>query len=193
LPAKIPIRIKKEVIRKWLNGVQREEIAVECGVSAGMIIDIISSAKMHADISQEDFNLTRETVLMLKREGLANDELVPLMRLHGFLKERNLRETQIEQLIDEFDTHFFKRKGVSPEEYVDTIINLSLISRKFNVPLEKVLDSVNEKRRERDTLAEDIEELKNNKMVAIQDYSTTLEKLEEYEENRPLREAYKIL
>jgi len=59
--------------------------------------------------------------------------------------------------------------------------------------LEKVLDSVNEKRRERDTLAEDIEELKNNKMVAIQDYPTTLEKLEEYEENRPLREAYKIL
>ena len=30
----------------------------------------------------------------------------------------------------------------------DTIINLSLISRKLDVPLEKVLDSVNEKRRE---------------------------------------------
>ena len=84
---------------------------MECGVSAGMIIDIISSAKMHADISQEDFNLTRETVLMLKREGLTNDELVPLMRLHGFLKERNLREEQIKQLIDEFDTHFLKEKG----------------------------------------------------------------------------------
>jgi predicted methyltransferase len=26
-------------------------------------------------------------------------------------------------------------------------------------------------------------------MVAIQDYSTTLEKLEEYEENRPLRDS----
>ena len=51
---------------------------MECGVSAGMIIHIISSAKMHADISQEDFNLTRETVLMLKRERLTNDELVPL-------------------------------------------------------------------------------------------------------------------
>ena len=99
--------------------------------------------KMHADISQEDFNLTREIVLMLKRERLTNDELVPLKRLHGFLKERNLKEEQIKQLIDEFDTHFFKRKGVSTEEYVDTIINLSLISRKFNVPLEKVLDSVN--------------------------------------------------
>ena len=60
--------------------------------------------------------------------------------------------------------------------------------------MEKGLDSVNEKRRERDMLAEDIEELKNNKMAAaIQDYSTTLEKLEEYEENKALREAYKIL
>lgn len=144
---------------------------MECGVSAGMIIDIISSAKMHADISQEDFNLTRETVLMLKWERLTNDELVPLKRLHGFLKERNLREEQIEQLIDEFDTHFFKRKWVSTEEYVDTIINLSLISRKFNVPLEKVLDSVNEKRRERDTLAEDIEELKITKWLP---FKTTL-------------------
>ena len=144
---------------------------MECGVSAGMIIDIISSAKMHADISQEDFNLTRETVLMLKWEGLTNDELVPLMRLHGFHKERNLRDEQIKQLIDELDTHFFKRKGVSTEEYVDTTINLSLISRKFNVPLEKVLDSVNEKRRERDTLAEDIEELKITKWLP---FKTTL-------------------
>lgn len=142
-----------------LNGVKYRSNGRRIRVSI-----IISSAKMHADISQEDFNLTRETILMLKREGLTIDELVPLMRLHGFLKERNLREEQI----DEFDTHFFKRKGVSTEEYVDTIINLSLISRKFNVSLEKVLDSVNEKRRERDTLAEDIEELKNNKMAAIQ-------------------------
>ena len=47
---------------------------------------------------------------MLKRERLTNDELVPLKRLHGFLKERNLREEQIEQLIDEFDTHFSKGK-----------------------------------------------------------------------------------
>ena len=144
---------------------------MECRVSAGMIIDIISSAKMHADISQEDFNLTREIVLMLKRERLTNDELVPLMRLHGFHKERNLRDEQIKQLIDELDTHFFKRRGVSTEEYVDTTINLYLISRKFNVPLEKVLDSVNEKRRERDTLAEDIEELKITKWLP---FKTTL-------------------
>ena len=61
-------------------------------------------------MSQENFNLTRETVLMLKREGLTIDKLVPLMRLHGFLKERNLREEQMEQLIDEFDTHFFQKK-----------------------------------------------------------------------------------
>ena len=54
---------------------------------------------------------------------------------------------------------------------MDTIINLSLISRKFNVPLEKVLDSVNEKRRERDTLAEDIEELKITKWLP---FKTTL-------------------
>ncbi len=86
--------------------------------------------------------------MALKREGLTIDELVSLQRFHGILNKRGLKAEQFELLIDELDSHFFKKKGVATEEYVNTILSLSEISTNLGIPPEKLLDSVKEKIRE---------------------------------------------
>jgi len=129
---------------------------------------------------------------MMKREGLTIDKLVSIARLEGFLKEMELKEGQIERMIDDLNAHLFKR-GLSTEEYVAIINSLSKISTNLNIPLDKIFDSMNEKLRERDMLTDEIQELKRKKVAALHENATTLEILEEYKENRPLIEAYKIM
>jgi len=63
----------------------------------------------------------------------------------------------------------------------------------LNIPLDKIFDSVNEKLRERDMLTDEIQELKRKKVAALHENATTLEILEDYKENRPLIEAYRIM
>ena len=121
------------------------------------------------------------------------DELVSLKRFHGILNKRGLKAGQIELLIDELDSHFYKKRGITIDGYVDTIIKLSEISTKLEIPLDNLFDSVEEKRRESQTLDEDIKNLERNKIATLHDNATTIEILEEYKRNEPLMEKYVIM
>ena len=144
MPAQIPRQIKNAVIQRWLSGISREKIAKEFTIGTGTVSNIVSSARGQPGIFHDDFDLVRETALMMKREGLTIDNLVSIMRLEGFLKEMGLKEGQIERMIDDLNAHLFKR-GLSTEEYVAIINSLSKISTNLNKPLDKIFDSVSEK------------------------------------------------
>jgi hypothetical protein len=192
MPAQIPRQIKNAVIQRWLSGISREKIAKEFTIGAGTVSNIVSSARGQSGYFHDDFDLIRETALMMKREGLTIDNLVSIARLEGFLKEMGLKEGQIERMIDDLNVHLFKT-GLSTEEYVAIINSLSKISTNLNIPLDKIFDSVNEKLREREKLTDEIQELKRKKVAALHENATTLEILEDYKENRPLIEAYRIM
>jgi hypothetical protein len=190
MPAEIPGPIRNEVIRKWLSGLGRDKIAGDCGISTGMVSNIISSARTQGSNTLEDFDLIRQTALTLKRDGLSI-ETVPALRLHSIIKGKNLTEEQVERSIEELDVHFFKKKGVLIEEYVDDIIKLSEISKKLNIPIDKLFESVSEKTREKDKLIDEIEDLKMERLRAIQDHAITSKDLEEYKKNKPIIEHCK--
>jgi len=192
MPAQIPRQIKNTVIQRWLSGISREKIAKEFTIGTGKVSNIICSARGQSGNFHDDFDLIRETALMMKREGLTIDNLVSIVRLEGFLKEMELKEGQIERMIDDLNAHLFKR-GLSTEEYVAIINSLSKISTNLNIPLDKIFDSMNEKLRERDMLTDEIQELKRKKVAALHENATTSEILEEYKENRPLIEAYRTM
>ena len=192
MPAQIPRQIKNAVIQRWLSGISREKIAKEFTIGTGTVSNIVSSARGQSGNFHDNFDLIRETALMMKIEGLTIDNLVSIVRLEGFLKEMGLKEGEIERMIDDLNAHLFKR-GLSTEEYVTIINSLSKISTNLNIPLDKIFDSVNEKLRERDMLTDEIQELKRKKVTALHENATTLEMLEEYKANRPLNEAYRTM
>jgi hypothetical protein len=156
-----------------------------------MISNIISSARTQDSDTSEDFDLIRQTVLMIKREGVTLDMLVPTMRLHSILRDRNLKELQIEQLNEKLDLYFFKKKGVLTEEFVDDIIELSEMCHKLDIPIDKFFESVSEKRQEKGRLIDEIADLKKERFHAIRDCAITLNDLEDYKRDRTTIEHYR--
>ena len=42
MPAKIPESLKSAVIQQWLQGVERDKIALEFGISGGAVTNIVN-------------------------------------------------------------------------------------------------------------------------------------------------------
>lgn len=74
-----------------------------------------------------DLELLREVGLLLKREGLDVNLLPSSVKLRKRLDKRGLNERQIDSLIEAIDVHCFRR-GVTVEEFINTIQNVSSLS-----------------------------------------------------------------
>jgi hypothetical protein len=65
---KIPENIRQTVIRLWLEGKSRKDIAVTCGVSEGTVSNIISDWRQK--LGEVDAEALRELGSNLKRTGI---------------------------------------------------------------------------------------------------------------------------
>jgi hypothetical protein len=74
---KIPQPIKLEVIKKWLKGYWRDQIAKDTEIGAGTVTGIIRQCR------QDDpyFDLLRGVALELKEQGMRVEHFAPLFSL----------------------------------------------------------------------------------------------------------------
>lgn len=83
---RVPITIRRQVIKQWLNGHSRDQIAKDNDIGAGTVTTIIkqcSQEKREQFFDDADFelDLIRELAVMLKREGLAVNSFASALRL----------------------------------------------------------------------------------------------------------------
>jgi hypothetical protein len=78
MPAKIPKPIREQVIKQWLQGMSRDEIAKYNDIGAGTVSAIIKDAKQK-DIP--DIDLLRGVAILLKKEELDIDVFASSIRL----------------------------------------------------------------------------------------------------------------
>jgi hypothetical protein len=97
---KIPRYIKEKVIRQWLNGLTREEIARKNDIGAGTVTAIVQDAKKQEEYN--DIDLLREVSRKLKEEGLSLPSLGFAIRLKRKMEENDINEDQIEPIIQDF-------------------------------------------------------------------------------------------
>jgi transcriptional regulator with XRE-family HTH domain len=105
MPAKIPKSIRERVIKQWLQGMSRDEIAKNNDIGAGTVTAIIKDAKQ--DIP--DIDLLRAVALVLKKYGLDLSVFASSIRIKNKLDRMGVNEDQIDSLIDNANTHCFKR------------------------------------------------------------------------------------
>jgi transcriptional regulator with XRE-family HTH domain len=74
---RVPKSIKQQVIKQWLQGTSRDQIAKDNGISAGTVSAIIKDAKQEIP----DIDLLREVSLLLKNEDLDLSVLADSIRL----------------------------------------------------------------------------------------------------------------
>ena len=121
---KVPKSIKQQVIRQWLQGISRDQIAKDNGIGTGTVSAIIKDAKK--DIP--DIDLLREVALVLKSNDLDLSVFASSIGLQKRLDEMGLNEEQIESLIENINTYCFKR-GLTDEEFINIIERYLLCHR----------------------------------------------------------------
>ena len=90
-----------EVIRKWLRGYSRDEIAKDSGIGTGTVGGIIHQCRR----DDTDFDLLRSVAIELRDRGLLVKDYAPLFRLKSLLEEKevHINIPQNENLWTEFN------------------------------------------------------------------------------------------
>jgi hypothetical protein len=90
----IPRPIKIEVIKKWLQGKSRDQIAKEETIGTGTVSGIINECRQ----SDTEFDLMRQVSVKLKHQGHSIESFAPLVRLReilrGLLQDRDASTTR---------------------------------------------------------------------------------------------------
>jgi hypothetical protein len=195
--AKIPRPIKLDVIRKWLEGKSRDQIAKEVGIGAGTVSGIINECRQN-DLQ---FDLLREVAVKLKSQGVDILSFAPLVRLREILEDKEWlldirREGEgedlgqvekIESLIISMEVFCFKQ-GLSVKGFFDQVRELYWAAEKYETSLDEFPDYIKQLESNANVLVQEINQLKQEKQNALTNRQITAKLLEEFRMSRPLFE-----
>ena len=80
-------KCRAQVIKEWLSGNTRDEIAQNNKIGAGSVSNIINDWKKGLD--NTDYYSMRELSIFLKKEGITLNDLGPLVRLNNYHKSQS--------------------------------------------------------------------------------------------------------
>ena len=93
---KVPESIRRKVLREWIEGIPRLQIARDNQIGTGTVSEIIKAIKERDGEAQID--TLREIAIMLRREGLSIDDFAQSIHLKQFLNKIGLNDEQLEDL-----------------------------------------------------------------------------------------------
>jgi hypothetical protein len=188
LGPRIPQPIRNRVAQQWIAGLSRHKIAEENQIGDGTVSSIIREFKDDGF----DLGLLREVAFVLKRENLQVDLLPNSVRLRMRLEKRGLIEMQIDSLIDAIDEHCF-RHGITVEQFVSIIQEISSLSDKVEIPLDQLFEYVAREKKELESHKKGLKDTKTKIRKFLQASRVTLDDLEEYNRNKAKLQNYELM
>jgi transcriptional regulator with XRE-family HTH domain len=179
---KVSKSIKQRVIKQWLQGISRDQIAKDNDIGAGTVSAIIKDMKQN-DIP--DIDLLREVALLLKKEELDLFLLASSIRIKKKVDDMDLSEDQVESLIENINIHCFKR-GLKAEEFINIVNKSVALSQKLGMPVDQLPNYIIQKELELEDLKGEIEDVKLKREIVLKNYDITMNDIEEYRRNKPL-------
>ena len=155
--SKVPKSIKQQVIKQWLQGISRDQIAKDNDKGAGTVSTIIKEAKQK-DIP--DIDLLREVAIIVKKKyDLDLPVFASSIRIKNKLDDMGLNEDQIDSLIDNSNTHCFKR-GLTAEQFINIINRIVALSQNLGMPLDQLPNHIIQEQLELEKVKEQTEDAK---------------------------------
>ena len=185
---RIPDPIRKRVAQQWVEGVSRDKIAKDNHIGTGTVNRIIREFKEDGF----DLDLVREVALVLKRKGLDVNLLPSSVRLRKRLEERGLSEKQIDSLIENIDVHCFKR-GITAEQFVDTIQNISELLDNLAIPVDKLPQFIAKKKEEYESLKIEVRDIVKKRRRLLREFDVTMDVLDDYDRNKGKLQNYEAM
>ena len=186
--SKIPKSIRERVIKQWLQGISRDQIAKDNDIGAGTVSSIIKDTKQEIP----DIDLLREVALVIKNDDLDLSVLANSIRLKKKLDDMGLNEDQIESLIENINIHCFKR-GLTGEEFINTINKTVVLSQKLRMPVDELPNHIIQLELELEQVEREIEDVNMKKDIVLQKYDITMGDIEEFKRDKPLIDRIKQL
>ena len=177
MPTKIPEDIKSAVIQQWLQGKARDLIAVDTGLSAGAVTNIINQWRRGLSYPLADD--LRELALTFKKIGITATQCALGFRLAMIMIKFGVNEQEFEYFISQIYNNS-KKLDLQPEKiayYLDELLKFSK-----DMPLSHIPDHIKQKTHDKSKLEKDIEELQEKikqlegeRLAAEELFNTSLE------------------
>ena len=151
--------MKDEVIRLYLQGLSRDDIARTCGVAEGTVSNIIDDWKRKLDIP--DVQSLRDLAVNLKRYGIDAAQCAKGLGVLNTMRKLGVNEDQFESFILEVYENCFQRAGLTSENIASN--SQSLIKLSKDIPIAKIPEYIEEKKQAITKLDGEIKLLKENK------------------------------
>jgi hypothetical protein len=178
---KIPEAIRREVIREWLQGNTRDQIAKDNGIAAGAVSEIINQYRQ----KDSDFDLMRQVALTLKDQQTDIRSFAAAIRLRRILEEASLSEDEIESLIVNAEVHCFKH-GIKLQEFFNIVDEISAYSNNIGIPLRELPNHIAQQQKALEQIKEEIKQITARKENELRDYGITRSQLEEFIQEKSL-------
>ena len=188
MPAKIPRPIREQVLKQWLQGMSRDEIAKYNDIGAGTVTTIIKDAKQEIP----DIDLLRAVALVLNKYGWNLSVFAPSVRIKNKLDEMDVSEDDIDSLIDNANTHCFKL-GLTAEEFLNIVNKVCALSDNLEMPLDELPNYIIQQQLELQKVEKETEEAKTKLHQVLQHYDVTMDELQEFIRDKPLIDHIKKL
>jgi Homeodomain-like domain-containing protein len=105
------------VVREWILGFPRDQIAEHTGIGAGTVSSIIANYK--AGLDDPDFDSIRQLAVEARQHGWSFADLASHARLYNYFIKSGAPEHKIELFISKFSS-----SDISPENVIELVYQL---------------------------------------------------------------------
>jgi hypothetical protein len=136
--------------------------------------------------------LLRQAALVLKKNEWDLSVFAPSVRLKNKLDKMGVSEDKIDSLIDNANTHCFKR-GLTGEEYFNNVDKVCALSDNLEMPLDELPNYITQQELELEKVEKQTEDAKLKQRQVLQNYDVTIDELQEFIRDKPLIDHIKKL
>ena len=142
---RIPRSIRVEVLKQWLEGVSRDQIAKNNDIAFGTVSNILQGIKEN-DIP--DIDLLREIDPALKREDLELKQFARAIRLKKFLDNLGMTEEQIENFLEHLNVFFYRNDVGDIKNFLMQLESVSDMVRNLDLSIYDIEEYITDKQAE---------------------------------------------
>ncbi len=155
--ARIPQLLKIKVLNQWLNGMSRDNIAINNKISGGSVSNIIQDFK-NGDIP--DIDLLRGVALRLKSQNFDLIQFARSMRLRKMLDNLELPEERIEKFLEHLCIFFYKHDDKNVEKFLLQLEFVYEMATSLDLSIYDILGDIDKKKAELIQLEKELSMLK---------------------------------
>ena len=196
-----PRYLELSIIRAWLKGGTRDEIAVEFGKSRGTVSNIIT--KMRNEWGNYDAESMRVLAKELREQGITADNCACGFRIFNILENLKIPKAEIEKFLETI-YGFSQKMDINADKLKDAFLLFVMMSDKLpfsEIPkfLQGLKEEIEQLEKKKKEINEEIQTMEKEKIAAeekvsgtLKNASTTLVNLDIFVNTKDKLESYGI-